>query len=267
MMHRNRTWMLGILMCSACGTFDFEEWEDWSTTSSSEGPPSGGFSATYEDCDEFAGVGLVPIAALLERVPSDYTVVEGAPGLGVVVAQAASCARIMVDTGPERAGFFAQFGVSVIPPDGRAGGHFYQLMFTSDHPTLVARLKRSGANTQLSPDMTYSIGGTPIALHVLAPRPEAWAFELDGPITLPDPNSPPNPESIFNYWHQSPRFGNVVQSNVVTGIRLGTGAGVVLTALGEDMEAIVGPAPLSFPFFSSPETFDVAALTVTTDAF
>ena len=62
-------------------------------------------------------------------------------------------------------------------------------------------------------------------------------------------------------------FGNVLQANAVTNIRLGSGAGVTLTALGDELEAIIGCGPFSFPFFSNPETFDRAELTITRGAF
>ena len=44
-------------------------------------------------------------------------------------------------------------------------------------------------------------------------------------------------------------------------------SGVVLTAVGDELQEIIGGGSLSFAFFSSPEVFDLAELTVTTDVF
>src|SRR5687767_8388609 len=41
---------------------------------------AGGFDAKYVGCDEFAGVGLVPLANVVGRVPAGYTVLEPVPG-------------------------------------------------------------------------------------------------------------------------------------------------------------------------------------------
>ena len=99
------------------------------------------------------------------------------------------------------------------------------------------------------------------------PQPHELAFELSGPITLPDPLAPPNPPSVFNYYTQTKHYGNVLQQNVVEGIRFGEGSGVTLTAIGSDMQAIVGGDILMFPFFSNPEVFDQADLSVVVEAF
>jgi len=223
------------------------------------------FEGAYETCDEFAGVGVVPFENVRSRVPSDYTVVEVFPGFAAVVAQSGRCEGIQVGVLPPRPGAFAQFGVMIVPPDGSTDSAFYQLMFTSTNAALAARLRRSGANAKVSPGLEYSITGSEPVLHVSAPRPADLAWMLDGPITLPDPAGPPNPVTTFNYWHQSHKYGNVRQSNAVTGIRLGEGSGVVLTAVGEELQEIIGGGSLSFAFFSSPEVFDLAELTATTD--
>ena len=70
--------------------------------------------------------------------------------------------------------------------------------------------------------------GKPTLFHKLA-------FELSGPITLPDPLAPPNPLTVFNYYAQTKHHGNVLQQNIVEGIRFGEGSGVTLTAIGSEM--------------------------------
>lgn len=228
------------------------------------------FEAAYVDCDEFAGVGLAPLANVAGLVPEDYTVIEPIPGLAIVVAQAGSCAEINVNGGFAAPGKFAQFGVGVVPPTGTGNGNFYQLFFSTTHPVLAARLKAIGVNARFTPLLSYVItpaSGDEANLAIGVPRPLGLAFDLDGPVTLPDPAAPPNPLTTFNYWHSTKRHGNVLQQNDVTGIRFGEGSGVTLTAVGDDLEAILGSSTLTFPFFSSPEIFDQADVSVQTDVF
>lgn len=224
-----------------------------------------GFEAEYLACDEFAGVGVVPIANVIDLVPADYTVVEPVAGQALVVAQAGSCEAIVVD-GVSQPGIFAQFGVGVVPPLDPGNGDFYQLGFATSHPLLAARLHKAGVDARYAPQLSYEIvGGPQLAIDV--PAPADLAFTLGGPITLPDPMAPANPTSVFNYYAQDEQGGNVLQRNVVEGIRFGTGPGVVLTAIGPQMQAIVGGPTLMFPFFSNPEIFDQAELQVEVDAF
>lgn len=224
-----------------------------------------GFEAEYIDCDEFAGVGVVPLANVSDLVPADYTIVEPIPGQALVVAQSGSCDAIVVD-GHSQPGIFAQFGVGVVAPLDPGDGDFYQLAFATDHPKLAGRLQVAGVDARYAPQLSYEIvGGPQLAIDV--PEPTALAFELGGPITLPDPMAPPNPTTVFNYYAQDEYGGNVLQRNIVEGIRFGTGPGVVLTAVGGQMQSIVGGNTLMFPFFSNPEIFDSAQLVVDVDAF
>lgn len=229
------------------------------------GPP-GDFEAEYVACDEFAGVGVVALDDVIDLVPDDYTVIEPIPGLALVVAQAASCDEISVDGWLPQPGTFAQFGVGVVPPLTPGAGDFYQLTFVTDHPVLAGKLAWLGVPAHYTSYLSYEIDPGP-TLDVDVPCPLDLAFELDGPITLPDPMASPNPTTVFNYYAQTPSFGNVLQQNVVEGIRFGQGAGVVLTAVGSEMQDIVGGTTLMFPFFSAPETFDSADLLVETHAF
>jgi hypothetical protein len=226
----------------------------------------GSFGAQYVGCDEFAGVGLAPLANVEGLVPDDYTVIEAVPGSATVVAQSASCEKICVGGKFCRPATFAQFGVGIAPPGGATGTNFYQIVFVTDHPVLALSLRLLGVNAAFTPKLEYAIGPGP-ELSVSVPRPKPLAFELNGPITLPDPNAPPNPVTTFNYWYSTPHFGNVVQQNDVTGIRFGEGSGVVLTATGSELQEIIGGTTLSFPFFAAPEIFDRADVSVKTHAF
>lgn len=230
------------------------------------GWPPCDFEAAYVDCEEFAGVGLVPLANVADLVPDDYVIIEPIPGFAIVVAQSGSCDEISVNGQFAQPGIFAQFGVAVVPPLEPGNGDFYQIFFTTDHPQLAASLQWLGVQASFSSQLSYEIIDDSM-LAVEVPKPSRLAFELSGPITPPDPLAPPSPTSVFNYYAQTAYHGNVLQQNVVEGIIFGEGSGVVLTAIGDDMEAIIGGEFLMFPFFSSPEIFDQADVLIQTDAF
>jgi hypothetical protein len=254
---------LGVIGCLVSGCM--VESEDEADDSFRVAGSAGDFEAAYVGCDEFAGVGVVPLANVAHLVPDDYIIIEPFPGAAIVVAQAGSCEEISVDGGHAKPGIFAQFGVAVVPPLAPGNGDFYQLFFATDHPQLAAALRRLGVEARNTPQLSYEIsGGSALAIDV--PKPQRLAFSLDGPITLPNPQGPAF-SAVFNYYASTKHHGNVLQQNSVEGIRFGEGSGVVLTAIGDDMEDIVGGEFLMFPFFSSPEIFDQATLVVETDAF
>ncbi len=261
-MNVGRLSLTAIVMASLLGCGDMPE-EDLGTAV--DAWHSADFDAEYIDCDEYAGVGVVPLANVINRVPADYTVIEPIAGFALVVAQAGSCEEIRVNGSHPRPGIFAQFGVGVVPPNTAGNGDFYQLMFSTNHRKLARKMRRLGVRARFSSKLSYSIANSTLNINVDKPR--AFAFQLSDPIVLPDPTAPPNPTSIFNYYAQGKhRFGNILQENVVEGIRFGEGDAVTLTAVGNKMLAITGPT-LSFPFFSKPEVFDRTDLFVQTNSF
>jgi hypothetical protein len=265
MRHHAGAWLcVAIVVLGGCAA-DSQP-EDGLDAAFRAGGPAGDFEAEYVSCDEFAGVGIVPLDNVIDRVPDDYVVIEAIPGFAVVVAQSASCDVITVDGSHARPGIFAQFGVAVVPPLAPGAGDFYQLMFATDHPRLASKLERLGVQAQHVSQLSFEHEPGP-TLAIDVPKPHDLAFALNGPITRPDPLAPPNPTTVFNYYAQTKRHGNVLQQNVVEGIRYGEGNGVTLTAIGSEMQDIVGGNILMFPFFSSPEIFDQADVLVETDAF
>lgn len=263
-MHVASLGLVGGMVVGSTSCMMESEPEDGADGSFRAGGPAGDFEAAYVGCDEFAGVGVVPIANVAHLVPDDYIVIEPIPGLAIVVAQAGSCDEISVDGDHGQPGIFAQFGVAVVPPLAPGNGDFYQLFFATDHPQLAAALRRLGVEARHAPQLSYELDDSTLAIDV--PKPHHLAFSLDGPITPPDPLAP-GASAVFNYYAQTKHHGNVLQQNSVQGIRFGEGSGVVLTAIGNDMEDIIGGEFLMFPFFSSPEIFDQADLSVEADAF
>ncbi len=265
-MQQDRTWngfFFVLVVALALGTAALAEGPEVPTRA---GEPLGDFTAQYVACDEFAGVGLVPLANVIDLVPEELIVIEPMPGLALVVAQSGSCDEIRVEGDWAQPGIFAQFGVAIVPPLEPGNGDFYQILFATDHPQLASELRRRGVKARHDPNLSFEIDAEP-ALSIEVRKPSRLAFSLEGPIVLPDPLAPPNPTSIFNYYVQTRRHGNVLQRNVVEGIRFGEGSAVLLTAFGSEMQSIVGGSFLMFPFFSNPEVFDQADVEVIVDAF
>ncbi|MEO0603571.1 MAG: hypothetical protein AAF211_19180 [Myxococcota bacterium] len=227
--------------------------------------------AEYIDCDEFAGVGLVDFHIARALVPSDYDLAPAPPGKAIIVAQSGSCDTIRVNGAHGAPGIFAQVGIGVVDPLGvQVDGNFYQVAFATDHFQLARTIRRAGANARFTPFMDYTIthtGGVNADLNIFFPRPLGFAWEIAGPITLPDPYDTPNPLTTFNYWAQDFLGRNNLQRNDVSNIILGDGTQVQLTAFGPILQALVGGTTLPFPFFSAPEIFDSADVTIVRDAF
>lgn len=124
--------------------------------------------------------------------------------------------------GSGQPGISAQFGIAVVPPGVPGNEDFHQLFFTADHPTLAAKLSQLGVNARYTPRLAYEINNE-TTLTVDVPMPHKFAFTLSGPITQPDPLAPPTPTSVFNYYARTKHYGNVLQRNVVQGIRCPVG--------------------------------------------
>jgi hypothetical protein len=259
---------LAALLMAACGdhpgTHEAAEATFTRTESGLRGPRA--LQVEYIDCDEFAGVGVVSVASVAPLVPDDYTIVDVGGGQAPFVAQAGRCREIRVNGRRGRPGIFAQVGVSVAPPLTPGQGDFYQLAFATTSARLAARLRALGVNARFAPRLAYRISAGDV-LTIDVPRPRPYAFRIEGPIVRPDPEAPPNPLTVFNYYAQSRRAGNILQENAVSGIRFGQGPGVRLVARGRRLRSIVGSAPFAFPFFSAPEVFDRVELDVQPRAF
>ncbi|MEM6926530.1 MAG: hypothetical protein AAF602_06365, partial [Myxococcota bacterium] len=185
-------------------------------------------------------------------------------------AQSGSCDVIRVNGAHGAPGIFAQLGIGIVDPLGlQPMGNFYQITFATDHFQLWRKIRRSGGNARFTPFMDYTItgSGSNANLDIFVPRPLLFAWEIAGPIELPDPMGVVQPLTTFNYWAQDFLGRNNLQRNDVSGIIFGVGTQVQLTAFGPRLQTLIGGTTLTFPFFSAPEIFDVADVTIVRDAF
>lgn len=225
--------------------------------------------ASFSNCIEFGGVGLVPTANVQDRVPSQYMLIPGPPGLSIFVAHMAKCQEIKVGDRPGHPGLMGHLGVLIIPPTGTGNFNNYLFSHVTDDPALFSALKGAGLKTTyINPHMRFDVlgSGSSTTLDAAAQHPPKLAFGLSGPFALPESSQPPG-SNLINYWTDSGRAGNAVLEYSISGLRVQPTPGVVLNAVGSDLQAIVGSAPLSFPFFAAGESFESTTLTFRPNAF
>lgn len=225
--------------------------------------------ATFSSCREFGGVGLVPTANVQDRVPSQYMLVPGPPGLSIFVAHMADCQEIKVGDRAGRPGIMGHLGVLIIPPTGTGAFNNYLFSHVTNDPALFAALKGAGLQTtSINPHMRFDVlgSGSGTTLDAAAQHPHSLAFALSGPFALPEASQPPG-SNLINYWTDSDRAGNAVLEYNISGLRVQPTPSVVLSAVGPDLQAMVGTAPLPFPFFAAGETFESTTLTFRPSAF
>lgn len=252
--------LLALGAASGCGGA-----VDPATTDSTATELSAGLNLTaqFTDCVEFGGVGVVPLANIAGLVPAQYNAAIGPPGLAIAVAHLAKCENIRVAGGEGHPGIFGHFGVAVAPPAGSANRDNYLFAHVTDHVGLFLGLKLAGLestylNPRLSFEITGSGAGTTLAAAVQRPTDLAWS--LAGPLPLPDPAQAPATNSI-NYWTSGDRTGNAALEYDIKGLRQALAPGVVLTAQGSELQAIIGGTELTFPFFAAAESFTTTTLT------
>ena len=225
--------------------------------------------ATFRNCIEFGGVGVVPAANVQHLVPSQYTLSPGPPGLAIAVAHMAKCQEIKVGDWVGHPGLMGHLGVLINPPTGTGNFNNYLFAHVTDDPVLFASLKAAGLQaTYINPQLRFDVlgSGSSTSLSAAAQRPRELGFTLSGPFVLPDASQPPG-TNLINYWTDSRRAGNAVLEYNISGLRVQPAPTVVLDAVGADLQAIVGGTQLSFPFFAAAESFESTTLTFRPNAF
>jgi hypothetical protein len=225
--------------------------------------------ATFRNCIEFGGVGVVPAANVQHLVPAQYTLSPGPPGLAIAVAHMAKCQEIKVGDGVGRPGLMGHLGVLINAPTGTGNFNNYLFAHVTDDPLLFASLKLAGLQTTyISPNLRFDVlgSGSSTTLSAASQRPRELGFTLSGPFALPDASQPPG-TNLINYWTDSRRAGNAVLEYNISGLRVQPTPDVVLSAVGSDLQDIVGGTQLSFPFFAAGESFESTTLTFRPRAF
>lgn len=243
--------------------------DDAEATSQSQLGEAHQVTATFTNCIEFGGVGLVPTANIQDRIPSQYMLIPGPPGLSIFVAHMAKCQEIKVGNGAGRPGLMGHLGALIIPPTGTGNFNNYLFSHVTDDPGLFAALKGAGLRaTAINPHQRFDVLGTgsDTTLSAAAQKPHELAFGLSGPYSLPDASQPPG-TNLINYWTDGGRAGNAVLEYNISGLRVQPAPSVVLNAVGDDLQAMVGTAPLGFPFFAAGESFESTTLTFRPHAF
>jgi hypothetical protein len=172
---------------------------------------NGPLNVTFTNCTEFAGVAPVDAARARALVPAPYALVTDANGAKLVV-RVSDCAGIGVggEVGlfslPARPGRVAHIGIMIASPDGTATDpntslNNYTIAYASNHPALVAGLRRAGVPAALDAGLAYEFSpaqGTAELYAATAPVPGTGpTWFLHGTVTTPTIAS----TFLANWWY------------------------------------------------------------------
>ena len=163
--------------------------DDAEATSQSQLGEAHQVTATFTNCIEFGGVGLVPTANIQDRIPSQYILIPGPPGLSIFVAHMAKCQEIKVGNGAGRPGLMGHLGALIIPPTGTGNFNNYLFSHVTDDPGLFAAPKGSGPRaTALNPHKRFAVlgSGSDTTLSAAAQKPQVLVFGPSGSFFLSD---------------------------------------------------------------------------------
>lgn len=201
------------------------------------------FSATFDKCGEFVGIGFVPADRARSLVPSQYTL-EGDSTNAVLVVRVASCAEVSIDgkkSGPART---AQIGVMLRGPDGTADINNYLLWFVTDSGKLHGKLQAAGIKNGNDQQLKFAfepIGGTgTLSIDVSAPR--FPAFPLLGSATVPGGE----PISFVASWFADGKHGTLRMRTAFQQLRFGDSDIVLTPAPESELAELIGSPSLTF---------------------
>jgi len=219
------------------------------------------FSATFDRCGEFVGIGYVPAERARSLVPSQYTLAVVDTNAQLVV-RVASCAEVSVDgkkSGPART---AQIGVMLEGPDGSANINNYLLWFVTDSGKLHGKLQAAGIQNGNDQQLQFafeSIGGTgTLSVDVSAPR--FPAFPLFGNVT----NAPADPPiSFVASWFADGKHGALRMQTRFEQLRFGKTDIVLTPSPDTELATLIGSPSLSFEVLNSYNEWQTATMQAT----
>ena len=182
------------------------------------------FQVSLENCSEVIGTSQIPVARVVNLVPSTFQIAGGESGFATLVVRAGLCRKASVDGAPQEEARVAQVGVVVIPPDGTGGINSYTLFYATNSLRLTARLELSGLPVSLDPDLVYEVtpdpagSGGEFLFDVSPPLSQAWY--LSGSVS--DPVGPQFP-FVANWWYGL-RTGRLKMATPIPSLSYGGGS-------------------------------------------
>lgn len=198
------------------------------------------FSAQFNNCEEFVGIGYVPAARARELVPRKYTL-AGDTTTALLVVRIVDCKNASVDgnkSGPART---AQIGV-VLNVSATSIDN-YMLWFATNSGNLHAKMQAAGVKTSNTQQLSYTWqanGGTgPLPIDVSAAS--FPTVSLRGNATTPS-----DQESFVANWYADGKHGQLRMHTSFPVILFGGATLVLNVPAGSELATLIGGTSLGF---------------------
>lgn len=218
------------------------------------------FSAQFDSCEEFVGIGYVPTARARPLVPARYTLAGDAKN-ALLVVRVASCSAASVDGQRVGAARTAQIGVMLNVPDSDANIDNYTLWFATDSGNLHAKLQAAGVKTSNTNQLSYawqpSHGAGPLPIDVRAAN--FPTVSLRGNAQTPNYG----PQGFIANWYADGQHGSLRMQTSFQVLRFGDAKLALTAAAGSDLAKLLDATTLSFVPLNSHNNWETATMQAT----
>ena len=202
-----------------------------------EGSGDQSFRFDTAGCHEVQVGVPVSTAAVREDVPARFTPAETVPGSGVTTLAIGvrRCTSTTVEGGTAAVDrSVAEVGVTINPPEGGVGQHFYQLWSLSNDRKLARRMRQIGMEGGYVRDLTLAV--SVLGGHVAAP----WqASPYRYMVVAPGGDGVDFPSTTFTWWHDGSR-GEIRSTYTFPPEKVRPGSGIVSAAPGSRLARLLG---------------------------
>ena len=202
------------------------------------------FSAQFNQCEEFVGVGYVSATRARELVPRQYAL-AGDSTTALLVVRIVSCSDASVDGKKGGAVRTAQIGVMLDVPGSEASIDNYMLWFATNSGDLHGKMQAAGAKTSNTQQISYawqssSGKGGPLPIDVTAAS--FPTLSLRGNAQPSDGS----PQRFTANWYANGQHGQLLMHTDFPVLRFGNAALVLNVPAGSELAQLIGATSMSF---------------------
>jgi len=245
--------VVSVGLCVACGGAPEGEWEE-AIGSETSAASSKDFDVTFQNCAEFAGIGLVPAVNARPLVPAHYSLAQIGDS-AIIVVRVASCAGSVVDGKQQGATLTSQIGISVTGQDETAQINNYTLDYATSVARLHARFQGAGVDADNTNGISFALSSGVLAVD--SSSAHTPTFAVDGSAV---PGTDPS-QFIASWWADG-NHGVVRSRTVFPQIRFGGSTTTLTTPAGSTLAQLIGGTTLNFPLLDSYNTFATSEMQV-----